>query len=95
MATGFWWGEVVGDQRPADAYSLVYETAPLAEDLEILGMPQAILKAAADAPLAHWFVRLSDVAPDGATTLVTGAGRNGTHRNSATRPTALEPGIVY
>jgi putative CocE/NonD family hydrolase len=89
-AAGFWWGEIVGDQRPADAFSLLYETPPLEADLEILGMPAASLRVAADAPLAHWFVRLSDVAPDGTVTLVTGAGRNGAHRRSAEEPGALE-----
>ena len=40
----------------------------------ILGRPRVTLNVAADAPLADWFVRLSDVAPDGRVTLVTGAG---------------------
>ena len=73
-AGGFWWGELLPDQRPADAFSLVYDTPPLEADLEIFGLPRAHLQAAADAPLAHWFVRLSDVAPDGQVTQVTGAG---------------------
>jgi putative CocE/NonD family hydrolase len=93
--TVLWWGEVVPDQRPVDAFSLVYQTAPLEEDLEILGMPKALLNASASAPLAHWFARLSDVAPDGTATLVAGAGLNGAHRESAEKPTPLESGRVY
>jgi putative CocE/NonD family hydrolase len=93
--TVLWWGEVVPDQRPVDAFSLVYETAPLEDDLEILGMPKALLNASASAPLAHWFVRLSDVAPDGTVTLVAGAGLNGAHRESAEKPKTLKPGRVY
>lgn len=89
---GFWWGEPLPDQRPADALSFVYDSAPLDADLEILGLPRVALRASADAPLAHWFVRLSDVAPDGQVTLVTGAGVNGAHRASATQPAALVPG---
>ena len=83
VVAGFWWGEPLPDQRPADALSLVYDTAPLDAGVEILGLPRVALSASADAPLAHWFVRLSDVAPDGQVTLVTGAGLNGAHRASA------------
>jgi hypothetical protein len=78
-----------------DAFSLVYDTEPLEEDLEILGMPKVSLNASATAPLAHWFVRLSDVAPDGTVTLVAGAGLNGAHRDSAEKPSPLKPGRVY
>ena len=94
-AAGFWWGELLPDQRAADAWSLVYDSEPLAEDLEILGFPAAQLRASADAPLASWFVRLSDVAPDGQATLVTGAGLSGAQRESASKPTPLEPGRLY
>ena len=95
LEIGRWWGGIVPDQRPVDAYSLVYDTPPLEEDLEILGMPRAILNVSADAPLAHWFVRLSDVAPDGAVTQMAGAGFNGAHRESAYEPKALKPGQVF
>jgi putative CocE/NonD family hydrolase len=91
-ASGFWWGELLPDQRPSDAFSLVYDSAPLDADLEILGLPRARLRVSADAPLAHWFVRLSDVAPDGQVTLVTGAGLNGAHRRDATTPQPLVSG---
>ncbi len=87
-----WWGDPAPDQRPADAFSLVYDTDPLPEEVEILGLPVAHLNVSADAPLARWFARLSDVAPDGAVTLVAGAGFNGAHRESSRQPKALEPG---
>ncbi len=90
-----WWGDVAHDQRPTDAFSLVYDTEPLAEELEILGLPKAHLRVSADAPRANWFVRLSDVAPDGTVTQVAGAGFNGTHRESARTPSAIEPGVVF
>lgn len=92
---GFWWGDLVPDQRPIDAHSLVYDSPPLTRDVEILGMPRAALHASATAPLAHWFVRLCDLAPDGRSTLVTGAGMNGAHRASAERPTPLRPRQAY
>jgi len=92
---GFWWGDLVPDQRPIDAHSLVYDSPPLTRDVEILGMPRAALHASATAPLAHWFVRLCDLAPDGRSTLVTGAGMNGAHRASAERPRPLRPRQAY
>jgi len=90
-----WWGDFALDQRPTDAQSLVFDSAPLDAELEILGFPRAHLRASASAPLAHWFVRLSDVAPDGQVTLITGAGLNGAHRRSARSPQPLVPGVVY
>jgi uncharacterized protein len=90
-----WWGDVAPDQRPTDAYSLVYDTDPLPGDLEILGLPLAHLRVAADARRANWFVRLSDVAPDGTVTQVAGAGFNGTHRLSDRSPQDVEPGVFF
>jgi hypothetical protein len=95
VETGFWWGDLTVDQRPADAYSLVYDSAPLAEDLAILGRPDAELRVSAPVPLADWIARLSDIAPDGTVTLITGAGINGAQRDSGTDPQDLEPGHVY
>jgi hypothetical protein len=90
-----WWGDVAPDQRPSDAYSLVYDSAPVTEEVEILGLPHAVLEVSADAPLARWFARLSDVAPDGTVTLVAGAGFNGAHRESSRDPKAIEPGKTF
>jgi predicted acyl esterase len=95
VEAGFWWGELLTDQRPVDAYSLTYDSEPLRDEVAILGRPRVSLQAAADAPLADWFVRLSDVAPNGQVTLVTGAGINGAQRASMTEPVDLEPGKVY
>ncbi len=90
-----WWGDVAHDQRPTDAFSLTYDSAPLEADTEILGLPRAVLEVAADARRANWFVRLNDVAPDGTVTQVAGAGFNGTHRNSARNPEDLVPGEFF
>jgi hypothetical protein len=83
------------DQRPVDAYSLTYDSGALGEDFAILGLPRVHLNVAADAPLADWFVRLSDVAPDGRVTMVTGAGINGAQRDSMAAPQDLTPGKLY
>ena len=95
MEAGFWWGELLSDPRPVDAFSLVYDSAPLEHEVAILGRPHALLRASATAPLADWFARLSDVAPDGTVTQITGAGLNGAQRESMTEPRDLEPGKVY
>ncbi len=90
-----WWGDFPWDQRGTDAYSLVYDSDPLRQDLEILGFPRAILHVSADAPLANWIVRVSDIAPDGTVTQVAGAGMSGAHRTSSEEPESLVPGRPY
>jgi uncharacterized protein len=95
VEAGFWWGELLTDQRPVDAYSLTYDSAVLAEDFAILGIPQVKIQVSADAPLADWFVRVSDVAPDGRVTMVAGAGINGAQRESMAEPKDLVPGTEY
>jgi hypothetical protein len=92
---GFWWGDLTADQRPIDAYSLVYDSAPLEKETAILGWPRVKLRVAASAPLADWFVRLEDVAPDGTATLITGAGQSGAQRKSAAAPEDLRPGEIF
>ena len=95
VEAGFWWGELLSDQRPVDAFSLTYDTPPLADEVAILGLPHVSLRVSAEAPLADWFVRLSDVAPDGQVTMVTGAGINGAQRESMSKPQDLLPGKIY
>jgi uncharacterized protein len=95
VEAGFWWGELLSDQRPVDAFSLVYDSAPLTEELAIMGRPHALLQASSDAPLANWFARVSDVAPDGSVTQITGAGLSGAQRESMSAPQPLQPGKVY
>lgn len=92
LAAGGWWGELTADMAADDAHSLVYDSAPLTEAVEILGRPEVQLRVAADAPLYHWTVRLEDVAPDGAVTLVSGAVINPSQRVSRLDPVALTPG---
>src|SRR3984957_15274315 len=95
VEAGFWWGELLSDQRPVDAFSLTYDSQPLADEVAILGLPPVSLRVSAEAPLADWFVRLSDVAPDGQVTMVTGAGINGAQRESMSKPQDLLPGKIY
>jgi putative CocE/NonD family hydrolase len=92
---GFWWGELLTDQRPVDAYSLTYDSAPLEAEVSMLGFAHVRLLAAADAPLADWFVRLEDVADDGRVTAITGAGLAGAQRRSMEHPEPLTPEKEY
>jgi predicted acyl esterase len=77
VEAGHWWGELTVDQRGADAYSLVWDSAPLELETEILGFCRVEIHGGADASPLNWFARVSDVAPDGTTTLVAGGGRSG------------------
>jgi uncharacterized protein len=95
MEAGTWWGDLQPDQSPLDERCLTYQTEPLEEALEILGMPRAELRSSVDAPLANWFARLCDVAPDGRATLVTGGGLSGAQRESRLDPSPLVPGEPY
>ena len=95
VEAGFWWGDLTADQRAADAYSLVYDSSPLTEDIAILGRANTRLNVSSSAPQADWFARLSDVAPDGTVTLLTGGGINGAQRESQSDPIDLEAGKTY
>ena len=95
VSAGLGWIDVAPDQREGDATALVYESAPLGEELQILGRPLANLVTSVDVDRANWFVKLSDVAPDGKVTLITGGALNGAYRNSQTDPQGLEPGKSY
>ena len=88
-------GDQPVDQRSDDSGSLVFETAPLDEPLEILGQAVAELTLVSDRPVAMVAVRLNDVARDGAVTRVTYGLLNLTHREGHAEPVALQPGHTY
>jgi putative CocE/NonD family hydrolase len=90
-----WWGSITPDQQAMDDHCLVYDSAPLDAQLEILGFSRALLNVSADASRANWVARLCDVAPDGTVTQVGGAAFNGTHRNSPRQPEDIVPGKVF
>ncbi len=96
---GLWSGGLTvglpGDQRSDEAPSLVFTSEPLTEPAEILGRPRAILHVASSAEVAAFVVKLSDVAPDGASALVSRGILNGTRRNSLSDPSPMVPGEVY
>jgi hypothetical protein len=84
-----------GDQRPDDALSLVFDTPPLDETMEILGAPVLTLDIASDKPLATLIARLCDVRPDGESLRVSFGVLNLTHRDSHAEPSPLAPGQRY
>jgi len=88
-------GEHPTDQRLDDGGALVFDSAVLNHDLEVLGAPVLRLQLAADAQVAQLAVRLGDVAPDGRVTRVSYQVLNLTHRDGHERPAALDSGRYY
>src|SRR5262245_1474595 len=88
------WGQPI-DQRPDEAFSLVYDFDVLDDDLEILGHPVLHARVSSTAPVAYLSAKLCDVHPDGTSQLVTRALLNLTHRDSRESPSPLEPGTFY
>lgn len=84
--------EFPGDQRADDARSMTFDSAPLAERIEILGAPVLEFEVAVDRPQAFLAVRLCDVAPDGASSRATYGILNLTHRTSHEDIRPMEPG---
>ncbi|MGN9758335.1 CocE/NonD family hydrolase [Streptomyces sp. SD31] len=80
------------DQREEDGGSLVFDSEPLTERLEILGSPSVELDLSVSEPVAMVAARLSDVSPDGAATRVSYGLLNLTRRDSTESPEPLEPG---
>ncbi|MDT0388801.1 CocE/NonD family hydrolase [Streptomyces dubilierae] len=83
------------DQREEDGGSLVFDSEPLTERLEILGSPTVELDLSVSEPVAMVAARLSDVSPDGAATRVSYGILNLTRRDSTESPEPLEPGRRY
>jgi uncharacterized protein len=84
-----------GEQTPDDVKSLVFDSAPLKENMEILGHPTARIRVAADRAVAKLALRLCEVTPDGRSWLVTYGLLNLTHRGGDEAPAALVAGMAY
>jgi predicted acyl esterase len=81
-----------GDQRPDEAFSVVYDWAPLEEELEILGHPVLEVTVTSSAPIAYLSAKLCDVFPDGYSALVTRGLLNLAHHDSCEDLSPVEPG---
>ncbi len=84
-----------GDQREDDARSLVFDTPPLEEAVELLGAPVLTVELSCDKPVATLIARLCDVHPDGRSLRTSFGVLNLTHRDSHAAPSALVPGQRY
>jgi predicted acyl esterase len=83
------------DQSPDDRRSLVFDTAPLTADVEVVGNPRATIRVVSDQPVAKLVVRLNEVTPEGKSWNVSYGVLNLTHRDGHEHPFPLEPGKSY
>ena len=82
------------DLRRDEDAGPTYTSAPLAEAVAVLGVPEVVVHVSVDAPVATLTVRLSDVAPDGTVAMVSAGVLNLTHRRSHASPEAMVPDAV-
>lgn len=94
-AGGTWWGDATGDMASDDCHSLVCDGEVLGEARQIIGSPQVKLRVKSTSSKAKWTVRLEDVSPDGAVSLVTGALCNPALRNDRLNPAWPEKDSFY
>jgi putative CocE/NonD family hydrolase len=85
-------GELPIDQRADDGRSLTFDSAPLEASLEVLGTPRVTLRLSVDKPVAILTARLCEVAPDGASTLISYGVFNLTRRQGFDKSVAMVPG---
>ncbi len=91
-----WLGpEFAGDQKRDDEGSLVFDSAVLGVDMELVGQCELELEFSSDRPVAKLAARLNDVSPDGSVSRITYALLNLTHIVSHEHPEALQPGERY
>jgi putative CocE/NonD family hydrolase len=77
------------DQQEDDARSLVFETPPLDQSIEILGAAVVTLEVMSDKPIANLAVRLCDVHSSGESLRVSYGVLNLTHRDGHETPAPL------
>jgi hypothetical protein len=82
------------DLRPDELRGLTYTSPPLEVPVTIIGSPVAVLHLAASMPVATCVVRLSEITPDGVSSLVATGVLNLTHRRSDTDPEPMPAGAA-
>lgn len=83
------------EQSEDDERSLVFDSQPLPEPLEIVGEPVLTLTASTTMPDAAVRARLCDATPDGKSTLITGGWLRMSHRDGDEKAERPEPGRDY
>jgi uncharacterized protein len=84
-AGGLPWGQS-SDQRPDEQRSLTYTWAPLEHEQEVFGHPRLRVKLASDQPIAYLSAKITDVFPDGTSSLVVRGMTNIAHRSEPVAP---------
>lgn len=79
------------DQRAEDGRSLTLDTTPLTKPVHVLGFPRLHLRLRPTTTAATVMARLTDVAPDGSSTLITRGALNLARRHGADRADPLTP----
>jgi hypothetical protein len=85
------YGEIDSTRRDI----LVYQTPPLEAPLTIAGPVSAVLYASSSAKDTDWFMRLSQVDPNGEVFWLTEGKVRARYRNDSHAPELLHPGTVY
>jgi uncharacterized protein len=83
------------DQQREDGLALCFDTAPLDQDLTLLGAPEIDLLVTVDQPHVNLAVRLCDVYPDGTSALMTYGVLNLSHRDSHEHPEPCPVGTPF
>ncbi len=91
----FPWGPM--DQRTVEKRRdiLVYTSGALAEDMEVTGEVQVVLRAASDAPDTDFTAKLMDVFPNGEARNLTDGILRVRYRESMEKPLLMKPGEIY
>ncbi|MBU2959255.1 CocE/NonD family hydrolase [Citreicella sp. C3M06] len=84
--------ELPGDQRDDDARAACFDSEPLDAPFTVLGAPVLRLRLSSDQPFGQLVVRLCDVAPDGASTLICYGLLNLQFRDGFAQAVPLTPG---
>lgn len=92
-AGGLPWGQPL-DQRADDARSITTDWPVADEAIEVLGHCRARLRVQSSAPVAYVSAKLTDVAPDGSSTLVTRGLLNLCYRGSWPADPSGRPGVA-
>jgi hypothetical protein len=99
LTGGLWSGGLpfglATDQRPDEALSLTFTSAPFTAPLSITGNPKLTATFAVSAPVAMLVAKLADVAPDGPSALITRGILNITRRNGMSNPEPAVPQEPY